>query len=95
MDLVAKQPKKHCFDPTDIVEIVVGKDGIAAKKPATIPDFFKETCSKSLHTKAVCWKNSKEVHWQSLTYAKYKELVYAVAKSFLKVVCKKNACILL
>ncbi|XP_065885926.1 long-chain-fatty-acid--CoA ligase ACSBG2-like [Dysidea avara] len=84
VDLVAKQPKKHCFDPTDIVEIVVGKDGIAAKKPATIPDFFKETCSKSLHTKAVCWKDSKEVHWQSLTYAKYKELVYAVAKSFLK-----------
>ena len=60
-------------------------DGITAKEPVTIPQFFKETFMKWPEVKALCWKDKKGEPWKSLTYKRYKQLVYNVAKSFLKV----------
>ena len=82
----AKQFRKlRCYDPSDTVDLAVGQSGVAAKKPVTIPEFFKKTFDEMPTVKALCWKDKKEDPWQSMTYAEYKKLIYAVAKSYLKV----------
>ena len=91
---IAKQPRKlRCHDPTDTVDLAIGESGITAKKPATIPEFFKKTFDEMPDVKALCWKDKKEDPWHSMTYSEYKKLIYNVAKSFLKVIllmCRYN-----
>jgi len=85
-EAIAKQPRKlRCHDPTDTVDLAIGESGITAKKPVTIPEFFKKTFDEMPDVKALCWKDNKEDPWHSMTYSEYKKLIYNVAKSFMKV----------
>ena len=83
---VDNPPRKlRCIDPSGTVDIRVGKTGIGASKPITVPTFFENAFKTYPDVKALCWKDKKEDPWRSLTYAQYKRLIYNVAKSFLKV----------
>ena len=77
--------KLRCCDPTDTVNILLGKSGISSINPVTIPKLYERVFNKIPNGKALCWKDNKGGPWQSMTYAEYKKLIYNVAKSFLKV----------
>ena len=83
---VDSPPRKlRCIDPIGTVDLLVGRSGIGASKPMTVPTFFENSFKTWPNVKALCWKDKKEDPWKSLTYAQYKKLIYNVAKSFLKV----------
>ena len=67
------------------MQIAVGKSGISALQPITIPHFIKRTVDKLPDGEALHWKDNKDGPWQSVTYAEYLKLIYDAAKSFLKV----------
>ncbi|KAI6654317.1 Long-chain-fatty-acid--CoA ligase [Oopsacas minuta] len=85
--MAAETPANWVTNPSDEVVIQVGKDGVAALPPRTIPDVFKEKCDQFGAAKALNVK--RDGKWQSTTFTELYEQCMRVAKSLLAVGLKR------
>lgn len=55
------------IDPQVPVKLKIGKDGVAARQPISVPGLLSKVAREHPNHPALCYKNINNV-WQSITY---------------------------
>ena len=84
---MAENTKNWLCEPNEEVRIKVGKEGLSALPPRTIPDLFKESCAKFGSNKMLNVK--REGKWESISTLQLYEQSMRVAKSLVAVGVKR------
>jgi len=70
-------------DPAGAVKLRLGKEGITARQPVSIPQLLNKTATEFPNHVALCSKDINK-EWQQLTFSQYREKVLHMAKVFIK-----------
>ncbi|XP_068227125.1 long-chain-fatty-acid--CoA ligase ACSBG2-like [Palaemon carinicauda] len=70
------------WEPTGAVKIKIGKRGVDAHTPISVPSLLKKAADKFPDVKALCVK--RDGVWKSITYREYFAQVCNIAKAFIK-----------
>ena len=76
--------RQYSVVPEVELPIELGTSGLAAEKPITIGQMFRQTVSSYPDTPALGHKEGEE--WKKINYSEYYKLSVKAAKSFLKVI---------
>lgn len=70
-------------DPTDVVRLRIGNDGLNAAEPISVPQLLHRTAKNYPDIPALVCKDENN-EWHTTTYSQYRENVLRTAKAFIK-----------
>ncbi|KAL5282060.1 ACSBG1.2 family protein [Megaselia abdita] len=85
------------FDPINPVKIRIGKEGLSAEEPISIPALLQKTARDFPNNIALKFKtNKKDKSWNEISYKEYEQKVHHIAKAFIKLGLERHhsVCIL-
>jgi long-chain-fatty-acid--CoA ligase ACSBG len=79
-------PSDANFDchPDGAVKLRVGKEGVGAEKPISVPTMLQRTAERFPDRVAMAVKRNKNDDWTRITFKEYEQQVRTLAKAFIK-----------